>query len=211
MQSMQKEWNSLSLAAVGLLAGLCLVMPVQGVGQDEKDYPPSPLGSEWEALEKALAEFPDLNRTAVMDFIAREFPDELREFKKLSVRHLSRAVDLMSRMVDDAILCLEARQRNPELFERFMRKRALEKRADELAASCREVAGEERSLKIAELRETLTEIFELKQEFMKADLSRLEKELAELRGLIAGREERREGLIDRRLGDLIGQSEEMPW
>jgi len=203
--------REIAMVAGILFFALCLALPALGQDSQTRQYPPSPLGSEWEALERALADFPDLNREAVMEFIAREFPDELREFKDLSVRHLSRAVDLMSRMVDDAIICLEARQRDPELFEKLMRKRALEKRSIKLAETCRTTEGEERERAVAELRETLAEIFLLKQEFMKADLSRLEKELDELRGLIAKRESRREGLIDRRLGDMLGECEDIPW
>ena len=203
--------QSIMWIGLALLVGAWITFPARGQETENPTYPPSPLGTEWDALEQALSEFPDLNREAVMNFITREFPDELREFKELSVRHLSLAIDLMNRMVEDAIIFLEARQRDPALFDKLVRKRELEKHCVELAQACRQAEGEDKAVREAALRETLAEVFELKQEFMRADVARMENELNELKGLITKREGRREGLIGRRLEELLGEQEVLPW
>jgi len=197
---------TIACVVMGLLAG----MPRCGAGSPDGD-PPLPPGAEWIAVERAFASFPDLNREAVMTLIRAEFAGELAQCKALAVRHLSRAVELMTRVVAEAAELLEARDRDPALYARLKQRRSLEKQVRELAEALRQDSAGVKREQVAELRLKLDKLFELKQEVMRLDVERMAKDLDRLKGLIAGREKRRDSIVDRRLGELLGDEEALKW
>ena len=198
---------------------------ISGVSQAQHEAPPLP-DSRGDIMQRVMRHFPDVNHEAVLGFIRDEFPQELHEFRELSLRHVGEAVDLMTHLVRESLDLIEAKRHNPERYEQLMRQRRLHREAFRLAEICRngdedddedrdEDDGEddedERQGAEEELRDVLEEIFEIKQGMMKAELEHMEKELDRLRGLIERRDSNRDRIIERRLTEMVGDSENLEW
>ncbi|MDA0874697.1 MAG: hypothetical protein O3C45_06485 [Bacteroidetes bacterium] len=94
--------------------------------------------------------------------------------------------------------------RNRQLYEELQRERTMEMRTHELARAARSAATtRERETHLAELRNVLTEIFELKQANRRKEIQQLERQLKELQGRLAERESLKKDIIDSRLADLL--------
>jgi hypothetical protein len=158
-----------------------------------------------------MARFPNANRAAVMRFIDEEFTEEFDQVKKLSLRRVSEAEDLMSYLVAESLDFLEAKQRDPELYRRLVARRKLEKRVRLIAAELRRGGAPDQEEKQRTLRDLLEKIFELKQEIMKTDVAEMEQDLDKLKELIAKRQSHRRALIDRRLGEIMGDTANLKW
>lgn len=91
-----------------------------------------------------------------------------------------------------------------DLYKRLVEETRMEFRAAQLAQAIRALSeGPERELRIAALRETLGDIFALKQHNRKREIKQLEKEVEALSERLQMREAARERLIRQRLRDLI--------
>lgn len=100
----------------------------------------------------------------------------------------------------------DVQQANRELYERLVRERTLEKRAQTLAQSIRTASGETgaRRKKADSLRTLLNDIFDLKQENRRLEVKRLQREIQELQRRLQQRRNMREQMIDRRFQQLVG-------
>lgn len=103
----------------------------------------------------------------------------------------------------------EVERSSRQLYERLVRERQMERDAQELARVIRLLPeGTERQQKTDTLRSMLNEIFELKQENRRREIERLQQKIQELQESIQEREQMREAMIDRRLQQLIGASQD---
>ncbi len=100
---------------------------------------------------------------------------------------------------------LDAVQRSSrELYERLLHERRMEENAEDLARTIRLLPkGQERRVKIDTLRAMLEDIFEIKQENRRREVERLQRQIRELKENLRKREQMRDRMIDRRLGQLI--------
>lgn len=100
---------------------------------------------------------------------------------------------------------LDAVQRSSrELYERLLHERRMEENAEDLARTIRLLPeGEERRAKIDTLRAMLEDIFEVKQENRRREIKRLQRQIRELQQNLRKREQMRDRMIERRLGQLI--------
>lgn len=100
----------------------------------------------------------------------------------------------------------EVQKANRALYERLVRERTMEQKAQHLGRTIRimpEHSGE-RQAKIDTLRALLNEIFELKQENRRREIDRLEREIQKLQRSLQKRQQMRERMIQYRLNELIG-------
>lgn len=110
----------------------------------------------------------------------------------------------------------ESRPDHPDEADHEARERAqlaerLELRTKELAERARGVDGEDREKFVGELREVLAQHFELREWFRHREVERLERELAEMREALEHRHENREGIIEKRLRQLLGKGDDLDW
>jgi hypothetical protein len=100
---------------------------------------------------------------------------------------------------------LDAVQRSSrELYERLLHERRMEENVEDLARAIRLLPeGEERRVKIDTLRAMLEDIFEVKQENRRREIKRLQRQIRELQQNLRKREQMRDRMIERRLGQLI--------
>ena len=99
----------------------------------------------------------------------------------------------------------DVQQYNQNLYSLLVREWRMEREAEALALEIRRLPqGAERNDRIAQLRQKLDEIFELKQNNRRREIQQLEQELSALNERLQKREHLRDRLINQRLSDLIG-------
>jgi len=100
----------------------------------------------------------------------------------------------------------EVRDSNQFLYQELMRERDMEARTHELAMGIRKAEKDaEREKLTSELRNVLTEIFELKQANRQHEIEQLSKQLTELKSRLDERESLKADIIDSRIKDLLEQ------
>jgi hypothetical protein len=209
-RSVRCNWRGARLAAAATALALgTLTAKAQEPGP--ADFPPLP-ETAVDVVRSVLARtFPDVNREAVVACMQEEFPDAMAEFRRDSVRHYSDAVSRLTHAAGDAVRLLEARERDPELYTKMLKLRRLERQAAQLAAECREAAEAAREESLRKLQATLGEAFRLKQELMQSDVAALERDVNELKALIAKREAREREIVARRLAEIVAGSAHLEW
>ncbi len=97
------------------------------------------------------------------------------------------------------------RQYNQNLYTLLVHEWRMDREAEALALKIRRLPnGEERTNRIAQLRQKINEIFDLKQQNRRREIRQIETELAALHERLRKRETFRDRLIDQHLADLIG-------
>jgi hypothetical protein len=88
----------------------------------------------------------------------------------------------------------------------------LERQTHELAEQCHRADGQEKDELGEKLRETLSQVFEKKDQAQSQEVERLEKQLDKLRSRLENREKNREAIINQRFDKLTGQQDdELAW
>jgi hypothetical protein len=102
------------------------------------------------------------------------------------------------------------RAADPEMARFHEADRALEMKTAELVEQLRRSEGPDRR---EALRETLTKVvgehFELRQQRRELEVKRLEAQLERLRQSVRQRAEAREQIVQRRLGELLGERDDI--
>lgn len=171
--------------------------------------PPSP--NEGEVMKEALVGFSGVDPSEIAGFMRRYLPEQMNEFRRLSMRDRDKAVRFMSGQARDVLELLKVRRRSPSLFEKVVRQRRLQQMSDGLAQVVRLSEGADRETSRVELKRLLAELFRLKQELMRGDVENMEKELAKLRELLEKREANRDAIIAHRLTNMTGEIDPMKW
>lgn len=100
----------------------------------------------------------------------------------------------------------EVRDSNQFLYQELVREREMEARTHELAMRIRQAEKEaDREKLTSELRNVLTDIFELKQDNRQHEIEQLSKQLTELKSRLEERESLKADIIDSRIKDLLEQ------
>lgn len=182
--------------------------PVAG-GEIRRVLPPVP--NEASIMEEVFKRFPGVDPDPVMEEVRREFSRDLAEFKSLAMRQRDRAVDYLTYLVSEAVEMLEMKRENPDLYEKSLKQRRLERTARRFAAEWHRLAGEQKEQKYEELQTVLGDAFDAKQEMMKADVAQMQQDLEELLAMIEKRQANREAIIVRRLKELAGDADPLDW
>lgn len=129
--------------------------------------------------------------------------NELARQMVVEAENAARIASLLPRVEYESYLgSLQAENR--VLYEELQRERQMEMRTHQLAMAARNAdSSEEREKHIAELRNVLTEIFELKQDNRQQEIEQLEQQLNELQDRLAERESLKKDIIESRLADLL--------
>jgi len=100
----------------------------------------------------------------------------------------------------------EVQKANRTLYERLVRERTMEQKAQNLAHVIRMMPerSAERRAKTDSLRALLNDIFDLKQENRRREIDRLERKIEELQRGLQKRRQMRDRMIQYRLNELIG-------
>lgn len=101
------------------------------------------------------------------------------------------------------------REHDPEMYELEKADRDLEKQTFDLAQAIRQAPADKREALKADLGKLVQAHFDVRQQRRKLQLKRLEEELQRLRESIEGREQESDQIIDRRIGELIGEEDDL--
>lgn len=98
------------------------------------------------------------------------------------------AVEFSVGIVKEAIALMDQKRKNPDLFGKIMKEQELAGLIHRLAPSAKHGRGVKREESAKLLRKALTEVFDIRQDLMKADVEQMTSDLANLRTLIQKRQ-----------------------
>jgi len=176
-------------------------------------YPPLPpsLQKGQELIESVLNRFPEIDPGEIMAIVHEEFPREMRRFRAIAITKSGDALELLTRVVGEALDLLEAKRRDPDLYQLMRSRRRLDRTATELGRAAQRSDGEKKKKLLTELQTTLEESFRVKQKVMKAEVEQVERELDDLRELINRRELMRGEIVGRRISELTENTNDLEW
>ena len=173
----------------------------------------------WLGNAAAQAEEADAanDEAKVMHFVRTQVPEAVPLLKELKEKKnadepeaypdaLNAYQDLMNRYE-------ELKNENAPDAEKLIKNKRLEVKAELLAREIK-AGGDGKVLdaKRAQLRDMLSEVFDLRIEEAQKELQRLEKEAAELRQNLGKRKQNKAKIVERRMNELTAvEGEEMEW
>ncbi len=105
---------------------------------------------------------------------------------------------------------LFVKRTDPPRYELMLSDLKLERACQELSRQLREPEANKADLN-AQLKQKVTEQFEVRQKVREMEIAQLEQRVKELREQLEARVKARAELIDRRHGELTGQGGDLPW
>ncbi len=96
-------------------------------------------------------------------------------------------------------------QRDPEMYKFLKADHDLERRTRELAVQYRQAPDDEKSSIEKQMKEVVDKHFQVRQDRRRLELKRLEEELKRLRDSFEQRNKAREGIVEKRVSQLLGQ------
>jgi hypothetical protein len=183
--------------------------PVPGAELRMPPLPPLPY--EREVADAVFRTFPNADAQQIMAFMREQDPLGLYEFKKALMQGRGQAAAVFTSLVRESMEMMETRDRDPERFGKMRRQRELEQKAVQEAEAGRASAGAERDRSVTQLRRTLEEAFQIKQDLMKSEVAALEADLKKLEQLVRERETNREAIISRRVEEMTGKADATRW
>ena len=173
---------------------------------------------------------------AAMEKQARELHEQAAQFQELQsglqeqfgdsrIQELYEAAHRLGQQAEEAAMAagalphieiqhyLDGIQREDEdLYDRLLHEHEMERESIRLSNEIRSMGDDtERADRIDDLRQTLDEIFELKQANRRREIEQFENRLEELQARLEERERLREEIIDGRLRQLLQLRDDVNW
>jgi len=141
-----------------------------------------------------------------LTFKFKEVAPETNEIARQMVveaENTARLASVLPRVEYEAYLG-SLQNQNQRLYQELMREREMEMRTHQLAQAIHQTeTADQRAAHERELRQVLTEIFELKQANREKEIEQLDKQLKDLQSRLDDRESLKEDIIESRLNDLL--------
>ncbi len=182
----------------------------KGKASGDKSLPPIPPGRKY-VVEAVFNRFPGVDRDEVIKLARENFAAKMQEIEKLSTFRPNDAVEQMTEVVYEVVKLLEIKASDPELFKNKVKQIRLEKQVARYVEQARAAKGNKRDEALGMLNKTLALVFEVKQEVIKLDLARMERELGRLKEMVEKREENKDLIVNRRARDLLGEMAQVEW
>ncbi len=157
-------------------------------------------------------EFSEKDIEKVMKWLKENEPETLEKLEGLRKRepgayyHFLHEVFMKMEQLEDL------KKRDPEGYKRMVDIRKLDRKIWELVEKYKHTEGKEACDKIkAELKETLSKLFDLKQAQHKAEIAELEKEVSKLKEIYKHHQENKSEILEERLKELTGKKRSFDW
>ncbi|MFH1421654.1 MAG: hypothetical protein ABIH42_02930 [Planctomycetota bacterium] len=166
-----------------------------------KDFPPG--------LEPIPAKEKEKIETFIKDFEPRLFArlSRLRdENPGLYFKLLKEAQQKMRNMNN-------LKEKNPEKYKEILHMKELEREIFKLVEKYRSSSEDDKNKEeiLVNLKNHLSELFNIRQQEHEREIKRLEKELAKLKDIYNKHEENRDAIVEKRLKQIIGEDNEFDW
>ncbi|MCU0644108.1 MAG: hypothetical protein MUC94_07580 [bacterium] len=174
-------------------AKLDLKPPIQTIDDLEKE-----LGPDWE------------NR--ILDHVKNEYPAELVNLQKMKNQNIQKYQRKLIKFWQEVRHELRLKKENPERYKRVRQQHELDHICDNLAEEYRQTKDKSRQSEIRnELKSKLRELFILREAEKEAKIAELEREIKGLKEMVAFRRQKQDEIIEKRLVEMLGQSQELEW
>ncbi|MEO0446575.1 MAG: hypothetical protein AAF191_10930, partial [Verrucomicrobiota bacterium] len=151
----------------------------------------------------------ELDEREILEFLQEELPEafeDLRNLRQEDRREYEEALDYIREVIFDY---RELRRGDPEQADLFLDIERLDYLIHRLAdLYLDDRSSRESRQRNEEMRDLITERFELRHEFQLAELEALEREVEELHELLIEEEENKEEIIEEELAELLHQRED---
>jgi hypothetical protein len=105
----------------------------------------------------------------------------------------------------------ELKERDPKGFEKMMEMRRLEHQSAEQAEQARRAPPEEREAAAKKLKETLTRLFDAREEVRLRELGELKRRVEALEKALGERKNNKDRIVEKRRRELMGEKSEDDW
>ncbi|MEW6041931.1 MAG: hypothetical protein AB1633_10450 [Elusimicrobiota bacterium] len=135
--------------------------------------------------------------------------NELLELKK---KHPAIYKKIIASEIKRQRLLSEMKETKPEIYNKLQKVQQLEKKTKELAKQYLATSQQERKAELKiEMRNILSELFDLREEKYNIEIKELEEEINRLKDRINKRKGNKEKIIDKRLESLTSEQEYLEW
>jgi hypothetical protein len=139
-------------------------------------------------------------------------PETLRRWNQLQEEgKREEAMRLMSEVAPRVREFKELKERDPKGFEKMMAMRRLERESGEQAEQARRAPPEEREAATKKLKETLSRLFDAREEVRNREIAELKRRVEALEKAVAERKGNKERIVEKRRRELMGEKSEDDW
>jgi hypothetical protein len=105
----------------------------------------------------------------------------------------------------------DLKERDPKGFEKTMELRRLERESMEQAELARRAPPEEREAAMKKVKETLSRLFDLREEARQREIGELKRRVEALEKALAERKTNKDRIVEKRRRELMGEKSEDDW
>jgi hypothetical protein len=105
----------------------------------------------------------------------------------------------------------QLKERDPKSYEKTMELQRLERESVEQAEQARRAAPEEREAATKKLKETLSRLFDAREEARVRELGELKRRVETLEKAMAERKNNKDRIVEKRRRELMGEKSEDDW
>lgn len=157
----------------------------------------------------------------MLRILERRFPEAKEHLLRQVEKDPIEAREIFERLRELVGQYRELARENPAEAEMFVQHQRMEMVSHKLAAQIHRAHEAERygvdvkpgKIEALEdkLRETLTELLELKLEYQQIELEELENEVEELSRLLEFREQNKDKIVEKRMNEILGEHDPLEW
>lgn len=136
---------------------------------------------------------------------------QAEELQKLAKSDDPHAREQAMRMVAEARELRFMKEQDPQRYESLLSVRKMENETARLGREYRDATPERQAAIKTELQAKLDKLFEAREADRQAEITRMEKELARLKEMVAKRRKNKAQIIETRIRDLTGERDETGW
>ena len=211
MKSLTRISGTLFVVLVLLCANLFAQQQKGGPPRGDKPKPQErrPPARDIEDLKRELGQ--EWEKT-ILEKITAEEPDEIAPLQQEKLKNPARYEEQLAKLWEDVRRLEKFKQENPARYNNLKKQLQLERDCRSLVQRFRKTndAAQRAKFRI-DLKNYLTELFNLREAERAEKVTELEKELTELREMLAFRAKNKDKVIEKRLNEMIGESEKLEW
>jgi hypothetical protein len=163
-------------------------------------------------VERLYVRDPIVSREEILAWLRENEPDTIQRILKLQEEDRNdEAVRIFAETGPRIRELKELKQRDPKGFEKMMELRRLERESLSQADQARTAPPEEREAARKKLRETLSRLFDLREESRLRELGELKRRVEGLEKAMGERKANKDRIVEKRRRELLGEKSEDDW